>query len=405
MDEGGEVEPERQDPQERYRGHIRGDVSRDAEQQRAGHRGQREDAPDRQRDGGAADGRFGVAPNVPGREVPRRGRPPQDEQEGRKEQGRGAPQPRLAGQPEQGFDHEGERDQRAGGARIRGGVQKVGIGRRGPRAGAREPVLDERGQGRDGNERQPERAGKRPEQPQRGRKPVGGLAEEPDRANWSGERDPGPERDDRRQLSSRGRGAGEKMGQGVAAEQRRLEEHHGGVPYRGRTPEDRQDSAHRQGLNPEYEPGAREDDGSIKPDRRQSRSARKRPVNAARPEPFPGWNRNGASRPADDRRNLHRRQRCGAEPGGGGTQVFMTGLPRLRAGRLCREIGAGWDGSEGHVRIRLCRQCRRPVARRVRRRCRITLVPGAARNWSRSPGCWALTRGGAPAILLTGMAG
>ena len=54
VDERSEVEPEREDPQKRYGGQIRGDVARDTEQQRAGHRGQREDAPDRQRDDGAA---------------------------------------------------------------------------------------------------------------------------------------------------------------------------------------------------------------------------------------------------------------------------------------------------------------------------------------------------------------
>ena len=405
VDEGGEVEAERQDPQERYRGHIRGDVSRDTEQERAGHRGQREDAPDRQRPGSAADGRFGVMPAVPGGDVALRGRPPQDEQEGRKEHGSGAPQPRLAGQPQQGFDHERKRDQRARGARIRGGVQKVGVGRRRPCAGAREPVLDERGQGRDGNERQPERAGKRSEQPQRGRKTAGRLAEEPDRASRSGERDPRPERDDRHQLRSRRRGAGETVGQGVAAEQRRLEEHHGGVPYGGRTPKDRQDTAHRQGLNPEYEPGACEDDGSIEPDRRQSRTARKRPVNAARPDSCPGWNGNRASWPPDDRRNVHRRQPSCGESGVAGPHVFTIGLLRLLARRRCRKIGLGCDRCEGHVRIWLCQHCGTPFAWRVRRRRRTTLVPGATKYWSRSPRCWALTRGGAPAIVLTGMAG
>ena len=50
--------------------------------------------------------------------------------------------------------------------------------------------------------------------------------------------------------------------------QRRLEEHHRGIPHRRRAAEDRQDAAHRERLGPEHEPRGGEDDKAVEPSRR-----------------------------------------------------------------------------------------------------------------------------------------
>ena len=61
----------------------------------------------------------------------------------------------------------------------------------------------------------------------------------------------------------------EKMREGIARQQRRLEEHHGGIPDRRRAPEDGEDIAHRERLYPEHEPRRGEDDQAVEPGRRR----------------------------------------------------------------------------------------------------------------------------------------
>ena len=61
--------------------------------------------------------------------------------------------------------------------------------------------------------------------------------------------------------------------------QRRLEEHHRGIPHRRRAAEDRQDAAHRERLGPEHEPRGGEDDKAVeaKPAGRGAKKDRRPP--------------------------------------------------------------------------------------------------------------------------------
>ena len=274
VDEGPEIERERQDPKQRYRRDVGGEVAGDAKQERARERRQREDATHRQRGGSGARRHDGVqSPGFPlrrrtGAGVSRCGSPPKDEEEGREREGRGAPQPRLSVQPEERLEEEGKRDERTGRTRVGGRIEEVGIGGRGACPGPRQPALDERCQGRCGDEGEPERARKRAEQPQSGWQSARGcLAEEPELADWRGEGDSGPQPPEHDELSGGRCAAREEMRQSVAAEQRRLEEHHGGVPHRGRAAEHGKDAAHRERLDPEHEPRGGEHDGAVEPRR------------------------------------------------------------------------------------------------------------------------------------------
>ena len=186
---------------------------------------------------------------------------------GREAEENGAPEPGLTVQPEQGLEQERIGQQSSRGARVGGRVQEVGIGRGRAAARPSKPRLDQRSEGRGGDEGEPERAGQRAEQPDDGREVAGRVSHEAKLARRCREGDADPEGAEQDNLPGGRHAADEEMREGVARQQRRLEEHHGGVPDRRRAAEDGQDIAHRERLNPEHQPRRGEDDEAVEPGR------------------------------------------------------------------------------------------------------------------------------------------
>ena len=263
MDVRAEVDRERHDPEERHRRHVGGEVSREREEEGARNRRQREDAEHGQRGRGLQGGgdRGGQRRAAAGRCQPQDG-----EQRSESKQG-GAPGPRLEIQAEEGLEQEWIGNQGAGGARVRGRVEEVRIGGCLARTGPCQPRLNEWSQGRGRDEGDPERARQRPEEPQGGREAAGRISKDPRSADRRREGGCRPESAEDGKLPHGRYVADKKVRQCIPRQQRRLEEHHRGVPHRRRAAEDRQDAAYREGLNPEHEPRGGEDDEAVKPGR------------------------------------------------------------------------------------------------------------------------------------------
>ena len=266
VDEGAEIERERHDPEERHRRHVGGQVLCDREEERAGNGRQRKDAHHGQRGPG---GEIGCRDRRGrGRAATDRCRPENDEQRCKAEEN-GTPEPGLTVQSEQGLEKERIGQQGACGARVRGRVQEVGVDRGRTAAGPCQPGLDQRGEGRGGNEGDPERTRQRSQQPDGGRKIAGGVSHEAEFACRCRKGDTDPENSQQGDLPGGRHVPDEKMREGIARQQRRLEEHHGGIPDRRRAPEDGEDIAHRERLYPEHEPRRGEDDQAVEPGRRR----------------------------------------------------------------------------------------------------------------------------------------
>ena len=263
VDEGAEIERERHDPEERHRRHVGGQVSRDREEERAGNGRQREDAHHGQPGPGGETRRRDRRGRR--RAAARRCHPENDEQRCKAEED-GAPEPGLTVQPEQGLEQEGIGQEGACGARVRGRVQEVGVDRGRAAAGPCKPRLDQRGEGRGGDEGEPERACQRAEQPDDGRKVAGRVAHEAKLARRRREGHTDPENPEQGDLPGGRHVTDEKVREGIARQQRRLEEHHGSIPDRRRAAEDGQDVAHRQRLYPEHQRRG-EDDEAVEPGR------------------------------------------------------------------------------------------------------------------------------------------
>ncbi|HKG83745.1 MAG TPA: hypothetical protein VKB16_11425, partial [Beijerinckiaceae bacterium] len=140
--------------------------------------------------------------------------------------------------PEERLDRERVGDEGRKRADIRGGVEEIRIG--GARmTRAREPGLEQRPVGGEGEERQPDRDGEEAEQPERlaVRRRARPAGRDGDRQAQAGAEH---EREMQRQRRA-GRGvARQEMGIAVAGEQKGLEEHQRDRPHRGRPAEHRQ---------------------------------------------------------------------------------------------------------------------------------------------------------------------
>ena len=175
QDEGEQVQPQRQGPQQRQRRQVDGKVRRDAHQQRRGRQRQRQplqaaERRDRRletvRQGApfSARGAFPVAPAAAGsaagsaaatgglRRQPDSRRA--DREEGREQAVAGRPPARLQGQRHVRFDQQRIGRQAGEAAEIAGRVEEIRIFRR-PPAALREPSLQQRCAGRNAEKRQP----------------------------------------------------------------------------------------------------------------------------------------------------------------------------------------------------------------------------------------------------------
>ena len=177
----------------------------------------------------------------------------------------GAPDPLLTAQGQERLEEERIRKKGPGRSGIRGRVEEVRICGRGAGPCTREPSLHERGQRRGRDEGKTERARQRPEEPQRGREVGGRRSKEAKPADRSREGDADPKDPKDSELPGRRSAADKQVRKGIAPQQRRLEEHHRGIPHRRRTAEHGQDAAHRERLDPEHEPRGGEDDDAVKP--------------------------------------------------------------------------------------------------------------------------------------------
>ena len=195
---------------------------------------------------------------------------PQDEKQGGESEQDGTPHPCLQLHSEERLEQERICEQGTGGAGVRGRVEEVGIGGRGAGPRPRQPGLNERRQGRSGDEGEAERARERPEQPQGGWKSGRCFAKQSKPSDWSRQRDADPQRREDGELRHRRGPADKEMRKCVAREQCRLEENHRGIPHRRRAAEHGQDSAYCERLDPEHEPRAGEDDEAIEPQWRGS---------------------------------------------------------------------------------------------------------------------------------------
>ena len=160
----------------------------------------------------------------------------------------------LVGGGEDRLQHEGVGEQGAQRAEVRGRVQEVGILGRGV-VGAREPRGDERGdeRGRDEDGADLDREGG--EQPRHGAAPPRRFPEGERGAGRQGEGGGEPQERERRDLPRGGERACKQMREGVAREQRALEEDEGDGPRRGRPAERGQEALDHEGLDPEDQEG------------------------------------------------------------------------------------------------------------------------------------------------------
>ena len=228
MDERGQIDDEGDDPEQRHRGDVRREVPCEPQEQRAGHRCQRQDPDDRKhrrtvrcnghrRQDGTAAGQA----------------QPQDHQQGGQAQQHQAPDPRLVVQADEGLQQERVREQGTGGTRVGRRVEEVGVLGRPARARARQPGLHQWRQGGGGDEGEAEGSGHGPEEPQGRWQIAGRITKQAEVADGCHEGRPEPEAGDHGQLTGHGHVPGKHVGKRVAGEERGLEEHHGGVPGRG----------------------------------------------------------------------------------------------------------------------------------------------------------------------------
>ena len=169
------------------------------------------------------------------------------------------PQPGLQTEPDEGLDRDRIGDQREEAAGIACGVQKVGILRR-RMAGAREPGLQQRPVGREREERQSDRDGEQPEQPERftGLRRRAETGRDMQRQEEAGE---DIHRDMDQQRVSPGREPRDQMRVGIARQQGGLEEHQRDRPDRRGAAELRQHHLGEHRLHREQQRGADEDGG------------------------------------------------------------------------------------------------------------------------------------------------
>ncbi len=246
-DEGDQIELERQHPEEWGRRHLGGDAGGHPEQQARRRSGQKQPGqsiaprrrrPLRRRDGGMRARRRRASPRPQGRA---------GEQQAENRIGE-APDLRLGFQAERGFDQRGIGGERQHAAEVTGHVKAIGIAP--ALSGPGEPCLQQRRGGRQRRERRTHGQAEHAEQPQR-RRPGRGRAEglrHPQRQGQGGQRQHAEM--DRRLPADRADPL-QQMRIGVAHEQCRLEEGQGGVPHRGRPPEQGQQQLADQWLDQE----------------------------------------------------------------------------------------------------------------------------------------------------------
>ena len=163
----------------------------------------------------------------------------------------GAPHPALRGKADRRFDEQRIGDKRAQTAQIARPIEKIGI-RRVPMMRAREPRLQQRRIGRDGEERKADADGEQADQPEigiaLGRRREGGRQAE--RQRQHSERHQGEMQCQRVNIAQPAI-KGERIA--VAGEQHCLEEAHRDRPHRGRAAEPGQDHLGENRLHGEQE--------------------------------------------------------------------------------------------------------------------------------------------------------
>ena len=265
--EGGDVEREREYPQQRESGQIGADVLGGAEHERGGHCGEGEHAPVCE---GARWGvfarcgvGFGRRCGFGHRRVVALCVRPCDGKCAGGGHGEHGPGVELHGGVEQRLEHEGVGDERGERTCVRHAVQEVGVARSGPErvVGAHERRACERGGARDQYEQRGDVGAQGDEEPQCGPQAIGrrpGDAGGPCRG--------GDERSDREEdYSEHGtaRAHHDAVREHVADEQRALKEDHGGRPHCGGSSERGEHGARGEGLDPEHECGAGKDERGV----------------------------------------------------------------------------------------------------------------------------------------------
>ena len=147
---------------------------------------------------------------------------------------------------------------------------------------AREPGLQQRRIGGDGEERQPDRGRQQAQQPERRTvaRRVAEALRNADRQRREGERE---QRDMRHHDMAGAEPAGERMRIGVAQQQDRLEEHHGDRPHRRRAAELRQHHLGEHRLHGEQQRGGEEQ--RRRKDRQHQPRTHRDPGEASRADP------------------------------------------------------------------------------------------------------------------------
>ena len=255
-DEGQKVKCERHDPEERHRRNVDRDMRGDGHQQAGRYGGERHPGcgipPGRgRRFGGFA--RGGVRQPCGGAPEQRAAAGDQREQE---EVTQG-PKPRLVAQPHKRLDQHRIGQQRQETADVAGGVKEIGVAGGGV-AGAREPRLQQRRIGRQCKERQSDRHSEQADQPERFAD-LGRAAP----ARRDGERQRRHRRSHHGEVHdhhpAHRKIAGQRMGVGIAGEQRRLKEHDCHRPDGRRAAEPRQHHLGEHRLHREQQRGTDED--------------------------------------------------------------------------------------------------------------------------------------------------
>ena len=203
------------------------------------------------------------------------------------------PDQSLTAQGEHALQHEGIGEQSREASRVSRRVEGIGIvGARQARAG--EPALQERAGGSQHEEGEPHRAQQRQEEPSRGpgaahRRRDGGKRRRKEEAGHQ------QERQVQGGLPARGQGRRHHVRVEIAQQQRGLEEHHAGVPDRGRPAQQRQQHAGGERLHEEEQSGTQEDGRHVGTLHFSS-----------------VWTRGGGRRPVFEKESVHRWRREGA---------------------------------------------------------------------------------------------
>ncbi len=269
-DESREIDGQGQDPQERRRGHVRGDVGRHAQQQARRRGGQKHPgaalAPghSRRHDGRGGSGWSG-----------RIGEPPRgsDKRAHQEREGRvaAAPDRRLESEPGKRLQDEGVGQQSQEAAEVAGRIEDVGAAPS-PHSPVQtpEPGLQQWRGGRERRERPANRQGQHAEQPQdRVRRRA--LAERGCDAERQGQPRQDQHGDMDRHLAAHAPQALQDVGVGVAQQQRDLEEGQAGVPHRRRAPQVWQQQLGHHRLDQEHQGGAGEHRAREQPRRQAER--------------------------------------------------------------------------------------------------------------------------------------